>query len=220
MPQRNALLPPSRNALQADPVQQLLKQASEAPQYGELVDYLSARRAMPPIQQRPLGVSGSFDYNTAFGDDLPRTGVVTLGFNARPATVVHELTHAAERQIHDQAFALQRKGRNQKLNNEEKQFLDAYSKLMLNAENLKTDPRQEMFGRLEPGATKEAFAHPDAKYRLSGKELSAFGMGNAALPSSATYRVAQHLDPTMATEFSVLLDLANRLQRQQPPQGR
>jgi hypothetical protein len=127
MPQRNALAPPSRNALQADPVQQLLKQASEAPQYGELVDYLSARRAMPPIRQQPLGVRGSFDYNTSFGDDLPRTGVVTLGFGARPATVVHELTHAAERQIHHQAFDLQRKSRNQKLNNQEKQFLDGLS---------------------------------------------------------------------------------------------
>ena len=54
----NALAPASRNALSrgTDPLQTLLKQAAETPQYGDLVEYLSSRRMMPPISlDKPFG---------------------------------------------------------------------------------------------------------------------------------------------------------------------
>ena len=52
-------------------------------------------------------------------------------------------------------------------------------------------------------------------YRSTGAELSAFGMGSAVSPN-VTSPAPLHIDPTYATEFQVLLDLANRAQKLQP----
>ena len=206
----NKLAPSSRNAL--------LRDAAEYPQYGRLVEYLSARRMMPPIHQKSLGDSGEFKYDTFFGE-LPRTGVVNVSLSSGPSTVVHELTHAADRQLSWQYNELKNKKRQQDLSPVELQFMDAYEKLIYNP--------GAMFGkRPEETRTKTAtslapeWAKQKSDYRSTGGELSAFGMGSSVAPN-ARNPAPLHVDPTYASEFEVLLDLANRAQQKQPQsQGR
>jgi len=212
----NALAPRPQNALtrQADPMQALLRQSAEYPQYGELVDYLSARRMMPPIQQQ-YGVRGEFARNSVFGNELPKTGVVTVGYSASPSTLIHELTHAADYSIDRQYSELNRK---RDLTPLEAQFKQAYEKLVYNPA-LRLDkgeidkyPRSALAKRLNP-----KWAQEEKNYRATEKELPAWGMGATIDPSkSQEYSAPLHLDPTLATEFSMLLDMARKLQKSQP----
>jgi hypothetical protein len=209
----NALAPKPKNALtrQADPMQSLLRQSAEYPQYGELVDYLSARRMMPPISFEGLS-GGSFAQNTVFGNTLPKTGVVKVGYHAGPDTVVHELTHAADDQLSSQYYDLKNK---RNLTPLEQQFLQAYEKLAYNSRTRDINeklPRVNLADKLDP-----QWASKQGDYRSTSVELPAWGMGAAVDPSSSRrYAAPLHLDPTMATEFSILLDMARKLQKSQP----
>jgi len=209
----NALAPRPQNALtrQADPMQALLRQSAEYPQYGELVDYLSARRMMPPISMggTPGGV---FEQNSFFGSELPKTGVVKVGYNSGPSTVVHELTHATDTQISSQYYELKNKRGN--LTPAERQFMQAFEKLAYNpfGRGNKALPRRALAEKLDP-----AWAKKHSDYRATNRELPAWAMGATVDPSeSREYSAPLHLDPTLATEFSILLDMARKLQKSQP----
>jgi hypothetical protein len=209
----NALAPRPQNALarQADPLQSLLKEAASYPQYGELVGYLSSRRMMPPIQQK-FGYPSSFASNV-FGNTLPETGALTLSASAQPSTLVHELTHAADRQIELQVRELRNKKRNAELTPLEQQFLSAYEKLVYRPGTFLSDPkhtRPEVAAKIDPNWTRQ-----NARYRSTSGELAAFGMGSSVAPD-VDNPAPLHVDPTYATEFSILLDMANRLQRSKP----
>jgi hypothetical protein len=209
----NALAPRPQNALtrQTDPMQALLRQSAEYPQYGELVGYLSARRMMPPISMGGTGsASGLFESNSIFGSELPKTGVVKVGYNSGPSTVVHELTHAADTQISSQYYELKNKRGN--LTPAERQFMQAFEKLAYNpfGRGDKALPRRALAEKLDP-----AWAKKHSDYRATNRELPAWGMGATVTPDDA-YNRPLHLDPTMATEFSVLLDMARKLQKSQP----
>ena len=208
----NKLAPPGRNAL-ADRTQRLLRETTEAgPQYGELVDYLSARRMMPPIGIKSLGSRAVF---ISGGENVPKTGVVELGARAAsPNTVVHELTHAAQRQIEWQYFGLLRKNQSAKLTDPEKQFMNAYERLMHTRGQLfKAPPKaiqRETATNIAPKWVKE-----ESDYRSTGGELAAFGMGSAISPNTSN-PAPLHIDPSYATEFSILLDLARRANVTEP----
>ena len=208
----NALAPKPQNALtrQTDPMQALLRQSAEYPQYGELVDYLSARRMMPPISMG--GTSGGvFEVNSFFGNTLPKTGVVKVSYGARPSTVVHELTHAADKQVSSQYYEL--KNKRGDLTPTEQQFMQAYEKLAYNQFGRdKAFPRKTLAEKLDP-----AWAKKQNEYRATNVELPAWAMGATVDPSeSREYGAPLHLDPTLATEFSMLLDMARKLQKSQP----
>jgi hypothetical protein len=64
--------------------------------------------------------------------------------------------------------------------------------------------------KLAPEWSKE-----NSDYRSASNELSAYGMGST-VPRRSN-RAPLHVDPTMATEFSILLDLAQRAQKAKPP---
>lgn len=208
----NALAPRPKNAMirQSDPLQSLLRETAEYPQYGELVDYLSSRRMMPPISMGGTGgASGVFENNSVFGRELPKTGVVKVGYAADPSTVVHELTHAADTQINSQYYELLNK--RGKLTPAEQQFMQAFEKLSYDRFGRdKAFPRKTLAEKLDP-----AWAKKHSDYRATNRELPAWGMGATVTPDDA-YDRPLHLDPTMASEFSILLDMANRLQKSKP----
>lgn len=185
----------------------LLRAVSQKPEYRAVSDYLLARRAMPPIKEEYLGenTNGKYEYNTLFGSDLPRTGQVTLNSGNSPSTsvgtLVHELAHAAQRQLINQYYS--------KDDPASPQFKQAYQKLMMKEKD------KEVAALLNP-----SFAKDSDPYRMRGSELQAFGMGNSSVDGPGTYRAAPHIDPTMATEFQILLDLATRDQVAKPPKGR
>ena len=208
----NALAPRPRNAFvrEPDPMQTLLRESAEYPQYGELVDYLSARRMMPPISFK-AGGGGVFERNAFFGNELPKTGVVKVGRFVGPSTVVHELTHAADNQITSQYYDL--KNKRGDLTPQERQFMQAYEKLVYDQFGRdKAFPRENLAQKLNP-----EWAKKQGDYRATSTELPAWGMGSVVDPSnSREYSAPLHLDPTMATEFSILLDMARKLQKSQP----
>lgn len=186
--------------------------AAESPQYGELVEFLADRRSMPPIKLKPGLSGGEFEYHPVFGNTLPRTGNINVGFNSDPGTIVHELTHAADRQITQQYYETRRKKNPSDI---EKQFVQAFEKLVFSPDKRHSDPtrnqRTAMAFKLDP-----AWAVEQREYRSDPDELVAFGMGSTLTPNRRFNRAPLHVDPTMATEFSTLLDLAKRLQKSKP----
>ena len=190
----------------ADPLQALLRQAANFEAYAALVDYLSSRRMMPQIQRRPMGdVSGSFETNSFFNNSLPKTGVVNVGLRSGPSTVVHELTHAADSQLDVQYSELLNKRGD--LTKEEKQFMQAYEKLNYDRFGRnKAFQRRVLAEKLNP-----EWAKKESEYRATNRELPAWGMESTVEPNQ-DYKQPLHLDPTMATEFIILMDLARKAQ--------
>jgi hypothetical protein len=203
----NALAPKAKNALVQDPLQDLLTKTAAYPQYGELVNFLTSRRLLPEIKQEFLGTHmGEFNYaNPVFGErNFPAAGRLSLNYNAQPSTVVHELTHAADRQMRELYFEISDKARRGKLDPLEKQFLDGYKKLSFGG------GREKWAAQLAPEWAKEKI-----DYRASQPELAGYGMASTIRPN--THNPApMHVDPTMGTEFSILLDLAQRAQNTKP----
>lgn len=184
----------------------LLRAASEKPEYRAISDYLLARRGMPGIEEANLGytTSGMYERNTFLGGELPRNGKVTLNKYNTPSdsvgTLIHELTHAAQNQM-----SIQNADRKDRAGS---QFTDAYKKLM-------SGQAGKLAALLNP-----EFAARTSDYRSTSNELQAFGMGNSSIEGRPRSPAPLHTDPTMATEFQILLDLAMRDQATKPPKGR
>ena len=215
--QRPQPQPPSREvrglmASARDPLSSLLQRSTElSPLYGELVDFLAATRRMPTIEPEYLreGNPGRFINYPGYTD----IGRIELDpTQAMPNTPVHELTHAADRTIDFMYSNLARKRRNTNdLTPLEQQFMQAYEKLSYGLASEKQPlKRREMAERLDPIWTEK-----NRRYRATQDELAAFGAGSTAY-SERDYAPPLHLDPTMATEFNLLLDMANRVQAAQP----
>ena len=188
------------NALAPAPVNSLIARAQQHPAFQELSQFLISRRgALPPIEYAPLyGESGRYD---------PRTGKLMLaerlGYgNTKEAedTLIHELTHSAVSELHGK---YQQAKDAQKKTPEIQQFIDGYEKLMLSP-GMKFQ-QLELAKQMAPEWTAA-----NARYRASASELPAWAMGSATTGRDGGYNTPMHLNPTLATEFRVLLDLANR----------
>jgi len=138
---------------------------------------------------------------------------------------LHELTHAADRQISYQASDLEERHRKETplldylrgktvLTPEEVRLAMGYRKLHYDPKKDYKDParypRQQLISKMAPEWAKENY-----DYRSGDGELVAYGMGST-VPRRSN-RAPLHVDPTMATEFSILLDLAQRAQKAKPP---
>ena len=195
----NKLMPKSDNALEKlrymggdDKIRLMRQIASEQPQYQELADYLMARSAMPPVKEGylPEGTNAQYSRNSFFGRELPATGEVTINYGSNdPNSLIHELTHAADYQMARQYHQQGAKDAEAK-----QRFKDAYDRL------LKSNAQGGMASRLAPDWVKENLG-----YRATGGELPAFAMGNQGARGAPA-----HVDPTLSTEFRVLLDMALR----------
>lgn len=179
-----------------------------SPLYTGLLQYLQSRGAVPQLQVSylPDGVLGRFEYNSAFGKGLPKEGLLQLGegTGAGPSdirkTLAHELTHAAERQLTNQYFDIPADKRSSD------QFGQGMQKLVIG-----NDPKLPARPAQAAKLAGPAWVQANRGYRSSGAELSAFGAGS----TEATNRgnpAPSHVDPTMATELAILLDLAQRRQ--------
>jgi hypothetical protein len=206
---KNTLAPKPLNQLE-----KLLAETAKYPQYGEMVDYLTQREMMPPIEQRRLGpaTAGQFSTNGFFGDQvLPKTGLIEVNFGAGPSDVLHELTHAADGQLNRDYINLNEKRKKSDLTPEEKRFMSAYTKLAYDPNayhgNPAKYPRVQLANKLSPEWVKK-----ETNYRSRGNEMAAFGVGSIA-ERDFGYKPPLHLDPTMATEFLILMDLARRTKK-------
>ena len=188
------------NALAPLPVNSLIDRARQYPAFQELAQFLTDRRgALPPVEYAPLyGESGRYD---------PRTGKLLLserlGYgNTKEAedTLIHELTHSAVSELHGKY--MQAKD-SRKKTPEIQQFIDGYEKLMV-APGMKFQ-QAELAKRMSP-----EWVAANAGYRATASELPAWAMGSAATGRDGGYATPLHMNPTLATDFRILLDLANR----------
>ena len=162
-----------------------------------LSQYLHGRRVMPTVEtaRLPPGVAGSYN---------PGRQEIKLARGADISTLIHELTHAAQTAMEGQAIYDQPGGK----------FSKAFEKLF-GLRGRYGEGAQESAARLAP----QWMADED-KYRTSGRELQAHGLGEQFKGvGDLRWQAPSHVDPTMATEFMILLDLAIR-ESEAGPQGK
>ena len=158
-----------------------------------------------PAWAKMGGASGEYNYETNRLKASPEF----------KGTVAHEMTHAAQQNLLFPALRnVYEKQKTEKLTNEEQRFLDAMSKIMLmgnySAEDIKrTGKPNELY--YTGKTTSEKADKKYNEYRTSRDERQAFGVGNMSVPGTSLDTGGQHYDPTMATEFSILMSLYNSL---------
>jgi hypothetical protein len=216
--------PPKSLAESKNPVQFLMQLASERPEYAALTEYLQSRNAMPPIafDFLPSGATGQFVQRGFFSDgSVPATGKVTLsdayvrrGLSPESAipTLTHELTHATQKEMDTQ-----RRQKDVVDQQAKQQFLEGHAKLSYDRykKGRAAFAENSLANKLDPQWTAENEA-----YRASNQELPAWAMGavanrNPRVPYDP-YNAPAHLNPTLATERQILLDLATRDARANP----
>lgn len=206
------------NKMAPDPVNALTTAAGKYPSYQDLLKFLGVNQ--PPIRFTPLDseTKGEYDYNPRYGN----TGEIRMNNNslrymrddpaATARTLIHETTHATDRQLND----LFDKYKNNPPTPEIAQFIAGYRKMRWNAQkpnaNFQSPPSEDLARRLDP-----KWAAENARYRADSAEMYSHAVSNTArTPDDTRYRsldIPLHLDPTLATEHFILLDLANRAQQ-------
>ena len=162
-----------------------------------LSQYLHGRRVMPTMETAslPPGMTGSYS---------PGRQELKLARGAGISTLIHELSHAAQTAMEGQAIYDQPGGK----------FPAAFEKLF-GLRGRYGEGAREIANRLAP-----QWMADEAKYRTSGRELQAHGMGEQFKGvGDGRWQAPSHVDPTMATEFMILLDMAIR-ESEAGPQGR
>ena len=224
---------PSKNPLyeSRQPVNTLRQLASDTPEYQQLMNYLMARSAVPEVNFNADGDnSGQFVQGERYigGSSKHNAGTASLsgdymGYKGNPNTAVrtlgHELTHAAWNQMRQQIYE----------GKASPEFEGAFSKLVYNKQKgvwempdssnnldaqLFNNPwaAPRLAEKLDPD-----WSQKNRVYRASSSELPAFAVGNSTLGGNPpSYKTPSHLDPTLATEQMILLDLATRDAKRNP----
>jgi len=130
-------------------------------------------------------------------------------------TLAHEMSHAAQRNLLLPAAKNIAKKSDKSF--QEQQFLDAFRKLLpsLNSGASSTERKQAL--KEQDKLTEALFKNKAPKdsyntYRTDPEELQSFGVGNMSQKGQPANQLSNlHLDPTMATEFSLLMKLYENL---------
>jgi hypothetical protein len=173
----------------------------------ELLEFLQQADRMPTVvESRRVGRGYEGPKFSFSRGDVNDPGVVRFPAFAKDPyrSLVHELTHSADRAMGVGYQQLVEKAKSQGLTAAEQQVLDGYQKLYGTATRLPltiSDPD------LSPALI---------RYRTSADELRAFGTGNMAQsqPEPGRYNFEDigatlnpHVDPTMAQEAAIMRDL-------------
>jgi hypothetical protein len=157
---------------------------------GDMYSYLTGTRSIPQIKTVGTmpedGDLGSYNRNTNTINLLGGQGMAEY-----QNSMMHEFQHAVHNQIGNQFLAASSRKRGLDYSPMDSQLVDAYHKFMLPSKL----PANEI---------------PDKGYRWdTPDERLAYGITNSVLPTSVS-SVPPHLDATMATEASILRDIARR----------
>jgi hypothetical protein len=178
-------------------LESMFAEASKQGVYPELVYYLAERGGFPEsaydIYNMPSGLSGSYSYRI---DQPESRGKLKFNERSDTNTMLHEISHAAHRALTKQYEDTVRAG-------VKNPFTDAYEKFS----------PQDMARIINPSWYEKTRQESDG-YRTNPKEMVGFGMGNTTgkvgMDPEKGWAAAQHIDPTIATNFRVLLDLGRR----------
>ena len=164
--------------------------------YKALERYLQARGEMPSVKVSKYLPEGM---DALFSSDNLNIGSGSVEISGRtpkevrPSLLAHEMTHAADRQMKQQAIE-------QGMFGKSNQFTEAYEKMV----GQEGRNRSKIARRMYP-----EWAEENEYYRSSPEELAAHGTGAFAGPTLQR-RGPRHVDATAATELQILLDLAQR----------
>lgn len=178
----------------------------------ELYEMLKQQGLLPRlIDANPYGQRGaglfSESKNVVVARDPSKAGFPSIQEN-RTDTLAHELTHAAQFNLLYPALkTIQSKEiAKEKLTAQEIQFAEAMGKLMRENPSLKA--------MVEKLYTNTGNKEED-RYRTMLPELQAWGVGYMSRPTNPMNRekpnINPHLNPSMATEFSILSNLYSKL---------
>lgn len=183
----------------------LMKEASGIPEYQQMLNYLAVRKATPTITEEPnLSFAGVFRPGVSFR----APGAIGIRPRETVETLVHELTHAADIQMLSQY--MEESGRTTPSaagDFKSTQFTKAYDKL-------DTTPLLKL---MQPEWTERA-----SNYRATRPESRAFAVENMISPNvkpDSITRAPGHADATLATEFMILLELAQRTAGKSSPKS-
>lgn len=173
------------------------------------------------MQKRDLTPSyGAFSVTGAQGMYSPDVNVLFAPEDpiGNDTTLPHEVAHAYVTNILKPAFYQLGNKKSRNWSKEEKQFADAAMKLFPDLfQSFSFRPQER---RLEYLQARNALIKDkpvkDSGYRLSQEELIGFGVGNSSVPYTGNprqidYNVGGHLDPTMASQLSILAELYKKL---------
>jgi hypothetical protein len=177
-------------------VESMQGEARKGEAYQALEKYLQSRDQMPDIEvsgNLPEDADGMFTSNKiGIG-----SGTIKIRKDSPKATLSsllsHEMTHAADRQMMQQAME-------QGMFGDSNQYTEAYEKLVGKEGRNRTE-----FARDQ----RPEWAENNRYYRASPKEIAAYGVGAFAGPTSQRPG-PRHVDATAATELRILMDLAQR----------
>ena len=173
---------------------EMMGAAREDRLYQDLEQYLQSRDAVPGIK-----VGRTEPYDGVFTSDNLNlgSGWITVDKNMRelerPSVLIHEATHAADRQMEQQAMEQGLFGNNQ--------FTEAYEKLV----GPEGQNRTKVARAIDP-----QWARVYGDYRAKPKEIAGFGVGAFAKNPSHEGSAPDHVDATAAQELMILLELAQR----------
>jgi len=157
------------------------------PSLEEIIRLLYQTGKMPKVNPTvlPYGENGNFNHNQ-------NTINFDVMYGNNPNTMTHEFSHALDKTMFD--FVTDPSMTQFDTPASKRNFAVAYNKL-------------------NPATTKLPLGMPDS-YRHSPNELRSFGVGNYANGGyKSDYKIAPHVDATMATEAAILRDLFARTLR-------
>ena len=177
-------------------VEQMQGEARKGEAYQALEKYLQSRDQMPDVEvsdSLPEDADGMYTSNKIgigsgtikIRKDSPKAALSSL--------LSHEMTHAADRQMMQQAME-------QGMFGNSNQYTEAYEKLVGKEGRNRTE-----FARDQ----RPEWTENNRYYRSSPKEIAAYGVGAFAGPTSQRPG-PRHVDATAATELRILMDLAQR----------
>jgi hypothetical protein len=142
------------------------------------------------VSTMPVSAAGTAG---AYAHRLGPFGRIFVAPQAGESTQAHELTHATNWDLAKLYYAAL-----DKKTPEARQFTDAFKKMEAGA----------LANKLAP-----AWMAKEDPYRTSTNELTSFAVGNTMGGSHGRvdpWRGGLHVDPTLTTEYSILMDLAEK----------
>ena len=174
-----------------------------------LYEVLAEQGLLPQVARQASPETGDPSYYSAFNK-------LFTGRGERKSDFAHEMTHAVQSNIIQAAAKALDKKKNK--TPQEKQFLEAYQKLMVGKEGLGPYKLTDKLNNLSAAYNKTAealYGKPIEdrfdRYRTSPREAQAHGVGHMSIPGRAFTNDRPHMDPSYATEFDILLSMYNKL---------
>lgn len=191
----------------------LLDNASENSDFKTLYSFLKDKDSLPNMKvDSSLDSKGQFTY----GEGEPAEGSITVWGSSKGfvSTLVHEMTHAADRQMVKLSSDIEksiRKG--EKVSKEEEQFLSNWKKSFGVRSIGEGGGEAVGLKSLMKSIADPKWLSENQDYRTTRAESIAHGVGNVNKKSSEIYNLQSHMDPSIATEFMILLNQANRIKK-------